>query len=65
MYDCASAKAAELNGFDTIMISSGDFACAYTGIPDLRLLSVDEYEAVTNRPKGWERTSKAGFGGLT
>lgn len=49
VYDCASAKAAELNGFDTVMISSGDFACAYTGIPDLRLLSVDEYEAVTSR----------------
>lgn len=49
VYDCASAKAAELNGFDTIMISSGDFACAATGIPDLRMLSIDEYEWVTNR----------------
>lgn len=49
VFDCASAKAAELNGFENIMISSGDFACAYTGIPDLRLLSIDEYESVTNR----------------
>lgn len=49
VFDCASAKAAEINGFESIMISSGDFACAYTGIPDLRLLSIDEYEGVTNR----------------
>lgn len=49
IYDCASARASEISGFEVIMVSSGDFACAYTGIPDLRLLSIDEYESLTNR----------------
>ena len=38
-----------MNGFQMIMLSSSDFACAYTGIPDLRLLSVDEYASATER----------------
>ena len=41
--DCMGAKAAEMNGFEVIMISSGDLACAMTGIPDLQLLSVDDF----------------------
>ena len=49
LYDCASAKAAEMNGFKVIMVSSGDLACSLTGIPDLQLLSVDEFVAVTER----------------
>lgn len=49
IFDCSSARAAELNGFESIMISSADFACSLTGIPDLRLLSIDEYVAVTER----------------
>ena len=47
LHDCASARAAEINGFECIMLSSGDFACAMTGVPDLQLLSLDE-----NVPKG-------------
>jgi methylisocitrate lyase len=47
--DCAAAKAAELNGFKVIMVSSGDLACSLTGIPDLELLSLDEFVAVTDR----------------
>ena len=31
--DCMGAKAAEMNGFEVIMVSSGDLACAMTGIP--------------------------------
>ena len=27
LHDCASAKAAEMNGFEVIMVSSGDLAC--------------------------------------
>lgn len=34
--DCMGAKAAEMNGFEVIMVSSGDLACAMTGIPDLQ-----------------------------
>ena len=49
IYDCTSAKAAEINGFDAIMISSSDFACSLTGIPDLGLLSIDEYVMMTER----------------
>lgn len=47
--DCAAAKAAEINGFKVIMVSSGDLACSLTGIPDLELLSLDEFVAVTDR----------------
>jgi len=43
IFDCMSTKAAEINGFEMVMISSSDFSCASTGIPDLNLLSVDEY----------------------
>lgn len=47
LYDCLSAKAAEMNGFEVIMVSSGDLACGMTGIPDLQLLSIDDFERVT------------------
>ena len=43
IFDCISTRAAEMNGFQMVMISSSDFACSQTGIPDLNLLSVDEY----------------------
>lgn len=47
--DCMGAKAAEMNGFEVIMVSSGDLACAMTGIPDLQLLSVDDFVRVTEQ----------------
>lgn len=47
LYDCLSAKAAQMNGFEIIMVSSGDLACGMTGIPDLQLLSIDDFERVT------------------
>lgn len=47
--DCLGAKAAEMNGFEVIMISSGDLACAMTGIPDLQLLSVDDFCRATEQ----------------
>lgn len=47
--DCMGAKAAEMNGFEVIMVSSGDLACATTGIPDLQLLSVDDFVRVTEQ----------------
>lgn len=49
LYDCMSAKAAEMNGFEVIMVSSGDLACAMTGIPDLQLLSIDDFVRVTEQ----------------
>ena len=49
IYDCSSALAAQINGFNCIMVSSADFACSLTGIPDLQLLSVDEYCMLTER----------------
>jgi methylisocitrate lyase len=47
--DYASAKAAEINGFKVTMISSGDLSGGQTGIPDLQLLSLDEFVWVTER----------------
>lgn len=47
--DCAAARAAQINGFEIIMVSSGDLACSLTGIPDLQLLSLDEFVMVTDR----------------
>jgi methylisocitrate lyase len=49
VFDCNSTKAAEINGFKMVMLSSSDFSCSYTGIPDLKLLSVDEYAGMTER----------------
>lgn len=49
LYDCLSAKAAEMNGFEVIMVSSGDLACGMTGIPDLQLLSIDDFCRVTEQ----------------
>ena len=49
LYDCLSAKAAEMNGFEIIMVSSGDLACGMTGIPDLQLLSIDDFVRVTEQ----------------
>lgn len=49
LHDCMSAKAAEMNGFEVIMVSSGDLACAVTGIPDLQLLSIDDFVRVTEQ----------------
>lgn len=49
IYDCMSAKAAEMNGFEIIMVSSGELACALTGIPDLQLLSIDDFVRVTEQ----------------
>lgn len=47
--DCAGARAAQINGFEILMVSSGDLACSLTGIPDLQLLSLDEFVMVTDR----------------
>jgi methylisocitrate lyase len=41
--------AATINGFKILMVSSGDLAGGLTGIPDLQLLSLDEFVLVTDR----------------
>jgi methylisocitrate lyase len=47
--DFAAAKAAEINGFKVIMLSSAALSGVLTGIPDLGLLSLDEFVLVTDR----------------
>ncbi|MFA7108786.1 MAG: isocitrate lyase/PEP mutase family protein [Sphaerochaetaceae bacterium] len=51
IYDCISTRAAEMNGFEMTMISSSDFACSLTGIPDLNLITIDEYCFMIERIK--------------
>lgn len=41
--------AATINGFKILMVSSGDLAGGLTGIPDLQVLSLDEFVLVTDR----------------
>lgn len=48
IFDCASTKAAEMNGFEVVMISSGDLACSLKGMPDM-MLSVDEVVGAIDR----------------
>lgn len=49
IFDCMSTKAAEINGFEVVVLSSSDFSCATTGIPDLKLLTIDEYAFMIER----------------
>lgn len=49
IFDCMSTKAAEINGFKVVVLSSSDFSCATTGIPDLKLLTSDEYAFMAER----------------
>ena len=47
--DCMGAKAAEMNGFEVIMISSGDLSAVLTGMPDIQLLSIDDFCRATEQ----------------
>lgn len=49
VYDFRSQRAAELCGFKATLLSSTEFACAYTGIPDLGILSPDEEVYISER----------------
>ena len=49
IFDCMSAKVAELCGYNGLMLSGGLTARSMSGYPDLGILSLDELEWVTNR----------------
>lgn len=49
VFDCMSAKVAELCGYNGLMLSGGLTARSMSGYPDLGILSLDELEWVTNR----------------
>jgi methylisocitrate lyase len=49
IYDCASAKAVEMVGFQAMILSSGELSQSMLGVPDLGLLSLDEIVWATDR----------------
>ena len=49
IYDCASAKAVEMVGFQSILLSSGELSQSMLGVPDLGLLTLDEVVWATDR----------------
>lgn len=68
VYDCASARAVELSGFEAMMFSSGELAEATLGAPDMGLLSIDEIVWAVSRicavsPLPMAVDIEGGFGG--
>ena len=49
VWDCYSAKAAELSGFKAVLLAGTPAAAALTGTPDLGLMSLDELIFLTER----------------
>ena len=49
VYDCLSARAAELTGFKAILLSGGALAYSMSGVPDMALLTADEVVWATDR----------------
>ena len=49
IWDCVTARAAELAGFDACVLSSGALAWSMLGMPDLGLLTIDEVVFATKR----------------
>lgn len=49
VWDCMSARAAEITGYKAILLSSACLAWSSCGVPDIGLLSLDEYEWVVQR----------------
>lgn len=42
IFDCSSARAAELSGFKALMLSGAELSMSMNGLPDLGLLSLDD-----------------------
>ncbi|MCF0237673.1 MAG: isocitrate lyase/PEP mutase family protein [Sphaerochaetaceae bacterium] len=42
VYDCFTARAAELSGYDALMLSGGAIAYSQDGLPDMAFASIDE-----------------------
>lgn len=49
VYDFRSQRAAEFCGFKATLLSSTEFACGYTGIPDLGVITQDEEVFISER----------------
>lgn len=49
IWDCMSAKAAEMSGFKAALLSSGCMSFSMQGMPDLGLLTLDEVLMMTER----------------
>ena len=49
IWDCYSAKAAELSGFKAVLLAGTPAAAALTGTPDLGIMTVDELIYLTER----------------
>lgn len=49
VFDCASARAAELVGFKAMMLSGAELSMSMNGLPDLDLLTLDELSWAVNR----------------
>lgn len=49
VWDCVTARSAELSGFNATVLSSGALAWSMLGMPDLGLLTVDEVIFATER----------------
>lgn len=49
IWDCVTARSAELSGFGATVLSSGALAWSMLGMPDLGLLTVDEVVFATER----------------
>ncbi len=49
VYDCITARAAELSGYETLMLSGGAIAYSMDGLPDMAFASIDEICWMTER----------------
>lgn len=49
VYDCASARAAELSGFSAIFLSGAELSMSMNGMPDLGVLNLEELLWATRR----------------
>lgn len=49
VYDCMSAKAAELSGYKAIFLSGGAMAYSQNGLPDMAFSTADEMVAISDR----------------
>lgn len=49
IWDCMSAKAAEMSGFPATLLSSGCMSFSMRGLPDMGLLTLDEVLMMTER----------------
>ena len=49
VYDCASARAAEMSGFNAIFLSGAELSMAMDGMPDIGVLNLEELLWMTRR----------------